>query len=49
MGSLIAGSLRFRMLLAALAAGLIVVGVVVLPGMHSAPVPELSSAPVLEV
>ncbi len=37
------------MLLAALAAGLIVLGIVVLPGMHSAPVPELSTAPVLEV
>jgi Cu/Ag efflux pump CusA len=37
------------LLLAALAGGLIVLGIVVLPGMHADAVPELTKAPVLEV
>jgi multidrug efflux pump subunit AcrB len=47
--SLIAVSLRFRMLLVGVAAGLIALGIVSLPKMHSDVLPELSQAPVLEV
>ena len=48
-GSVLAGALRFRVLLAGLAAGLIVAGVISLPSMHSDTIPELASGPVLEV
>ena len=41
--------LRFRMLLVGLAAGLIALGIVTLPKMHSDVLPELSQGPVLEV
>ncbi len=47
--SVLAGALRFRVLLAGIAAGLIVAGVISLPNMHSDTVPELASGPVLEV
>jgi Cu/Ag efflux pump CusA len=47
--SLIAVSLRFRMLLVGVAAGLIALGIVSLPKMHSDVLPELSQGPVLEV
>src|SRR5581483_10158678 len=45
----LAGALRFRMLLVGLAAGLIAVGMITLPRMHSDVLPELSQGPVLEV
>ncbi len=47
--SLIAVSLRFRMLLVGVAAGLIALGIISLPKMHSDVLPELSQGPVLEV
>ncbi len=47
--SVLAGALRFRMLLVGAAAGLIVLGVISLRQMHADVVPELSSGPVLEV
>src|SRR5439155_8583991 len=47
--SVVAAALRFRLLLAALAAGLIALGVVALPQMHDDVLPELSQGPVLEV
>ncbi len=43
------GALRFRLLVIAVAAGLIAVGVSSLPSMHRDVLPELSSGPVLEV
>ena len=46
---LLAGALRFRMLLVGLAAGMIAVGIVTLPKMHTDVLPELSQGPVLEV
>ncbi len=45
----LAGALRFRMLLVGLAAGLIALGIITLPKMHSDVLPELSQGPVLEV
>ncbi len=48
-GSMLAAALRFRVLLAALGAALLVVGVITLSAMHTDTVPELSSGPVLEV
>jgi len=45
----IAASLRFRMLLVGVAAGLIALGVIALPKMHADVLPELSQGPVLEV
>lgn len=42
-------ALRFRMLLVGAAAGLIALGLITLPKMHSDVLPELSQAPVLEV
>src|SRR5690349_24284266 len=45
----LAGALRFRMLLVGLAAGLIALGILTLPKMHSDVLPELSQGPVLEV
>ncbi len=48
-GSVLAASLRFRVLLAGVAGGLIVAGVLSLPTMHADAVPELASGPVLEV
>jgi Cu/Ag efflux pump CusA len=41
--------LRFRMLLIGLAAGLIALGIITLPKMHTDVLPELSQGPVLEV
>src|SRR5580704_12020340 len=41
--------LRFRMLLVGVAAGLIALGIIALPKMHSDVLPELSQGPVLEV
>ena len=49
MHALIRFSLRFRMLLVGVAAGLIAVGIIALPKMHSDVLPELSQGPVLEV
>jgi Cu/Ag efflux pump CusA len=49
MGSVLASALRFRMLLAGLAAVLVVVGVTSVRKMHADAVPELGSGPVLEV
>jgi Cu/Ag efflux pump CusA len=45
----LAGALRFRMLLVGAAAGLIAIGLITLPKMHSDVLPELSQGPVLEV
>src|SRR5581483_3577976 len=45
----LAGALRFRMLLVGLAAGLIAVGIITLPKMHADVLPELSQGPVLQV
>ena len=47
--SVVAAALRFRMLLVALAAGLIVLGFISLRQMHNDAVPELAAGPVLEV
>ncbi|HZU59517.1 MAG TPA: efflux RND transporter permease subunit, partial [Solirubrobacteraceae bacterium] len=47
--SIVRGALRFKALLAALAAGLLVVGAVSLRSMPSDVTPELAQAPVLEV
>lgn len=47
--ALIAGSLRFRMLLVCTAAGVIVLGAISLRQMHADVVPELASGPVLNV
>ncbi len=47
--SVLTAALRFRVLLAGVAAGLIVAGVLSLPSMHADTVPELASGPVLEV
>jgi len=47
--SVLAGALRFRMLLLGAAVGLIVLGVVALQQMPNDAVPELASGPVLEV
>ncbi len=47
--AVLAGALRFRMLLLGLAAALIAVGIIALPGMHDDVLPELASGPVLEV
>jgi len=47
--SVLAGALRFRLLLVGAAAGLIVLGVISLRQMHADVVPELASGPVLEV
>src|SRR5689334_14507842 len=49
MHTLIGISLRFRMLLVGVAAGLIAIGIIALPKMHSDVLPELSQGPVLEV
>jgi Cu/Ag efflux pump CusA len=46
---LLAGALRFRMLLVGLAAGMIAIGIVTLPKMHTDVLPELSQGPVLQV
>ena len=46
---LLAGALRFRMLLVGVAAGMIAIGIVTLPKMHTDVLPELSQGPVLEV
>jgi Cu/Ag efflux pump CusA len=46
--SLIAVSLRFRMLLVGAAAGLIAFGIISLPKMHADVLPELSQGPVLK-
>ena len=47
--SVLAASLRFRMLLVGIAAGVIVLGVISLRQMHTDTVPELASGPVLNV
>jgi Cu/Ag efflux pump CusA len=49
LGPVLSGALRFRMMLAGLAAGLIVLGIIALPNMRADTQPELSQAPVLEV
>jgi Cu/Ag efflux pump CusA len=49
LASLISAALRFRLLLVGLAAGLIALGVITLPKMHSDVLPELAQGPVLEV
>ncbi len=49
LNAMLAGAVRFRVLVLGLAAGLIAVGVISLPKMHNDVVPELSSGPVLEV
>jgi multidrug efflux pump subunit AcrB len=49
LASVIAAALRFRMLLAGIAAGLLVLGGISLHSMHDDVVPELASGPVLEV
>src|SRR5437588_2056677 len=48
-GPLLAGALRFRLLLVAVAAGLIVAGALSVRQMHTDVVPELASGPVLQV
>jgi Cu/Ag efflux pump CusA len=48
-GSILRASLRFRVLLVGLAAGLIVLGAISLRQMHNDVLPELSNGPVLEV
>jgi Cu/Ag efflux pump CusA len=47
--AVLSAALRFRMLVVALAAGLLVVGVFSLRQMHNDVIPELASGPVLEV
>ena len=47
--AVIAASARFRLLLIAVAAGLLVLGVLSLRQMHNDVLPELGSGPVLEV
>jgi Cu/Ag efflux pump CusA len=47
--AVLTAALRFRMLAAALAGGLIALGILALPKMHADVLPELSQGPVLEV
>jgi multidrug efflux pump subunit AcrB len=49
LASVLAAALRFRVLLAGIAAGLILVGVISLPNMHVDVLPELGTGPILEV
>src|SRR5260221_13613864 len=47
--AVLAGALRFRMLLVGLAAALVVLGAISLTGLHDDTVPELANGPMLEV
>src|SRR5438105_1602564 len=49
LSTILAGALRFRVLLAGVAAGVIVLGVLSLRHIHNDVVPELAAGPVLEV